>query len=94
MGNDMYNEEQLAYAKSIASPDLDAARRLAGDISAARKHLLGALDAERGCRVGCIHLEEVLRTADRLLILLDRADALAPDPQKTSQSQDYTMLMV
>ena len=45
MGNDMYNEEQLAYAKSIASHDLDAARLPEDDdVRAAKERLVRAYD--------------------------------------------------
>lgn len=45
-----------------------------------------ALNSERNCRVGCVHLDEVLRTGDALLAALD-ADPWWSVWQKTYHSQ-------
>lgn len=65
-----------ADARRSAEARVYAANRLRYDIAAAGAALTSALDAERGCRVGCIHLDEVLRTADRFLCLWKRREAL------------------
>lgn len=62
----------LAYVNGLRKPAPPAA---SDEVREAAEALRGALDTERRCKVGCVHLAEVLRTGDLLLAALSRSAA-------------------